>query len=252
MDHIASSLPAKRGLFIAVDGLPMSGVTTATQLLKDGLNAYLNRRNRTEGVDYVLLTSEMSTRQSDNIKKAILELSVFDNPIITALLLGANYRYWLDNIVKPMIEEGKIVIADGFVLTAHSSLHPLDVDTRQRVFDLAVGYDEADFTFFIDVDPETIAHRVHSRPRPRGHYMPMLDVAGQVARRNVILELINGEDEFDQTWKKVQTIDGNQGFPYVNAQLSSYLDVMLFDEIEKRIAANGQPRTLSDLIRDNS
>lgn len=99
----------KKGLFIVFEGPDKSGKTTQAKLLKE----YLERKRRK-----VVLTREPGgTAVSEKIRKIILDPKNRISPLSELFLYEAARVEHVENIIKPSLEEGAIVISDRFTLS---------------------------------------------------------------------------------------------------------------------------------------
>lgn len=96
------------GLFITMEGADGSGKSTQIEKLKDYLSS--------KGYDIILCREPGGTIISESIREVILnpEFTMMGN--MTELLLYASARAQLvEEVIRPALEEGKVVICDRFV-----------------------------------------------------------------------------------------------------------------------------------------
>jgi dTMP kinase len=167
----------KKGVFIAIDGLNGSGKTTQASLLTEKLSK-----------DYdVLMTSEPS---SGTIGEFIKNTRSTGTPLHTeaeALLLAADRIEHMHNILKPALEQGKIVICDGYVYSslAYQGSAGLSLDWIKTIN--ARGL-QPDIAFFLDTSP----HQILSRLELGKSNVPDLHMQDEV--REVFLKLVERGD----------------------------------------------------------
>lgn len=245
---VEKSLPTGQGMFISVDGFSKSGKTTAVAKLKDSINHQLNVFHKTDGLDYVL---EMSAPEFQLGKKIneLIDRFVIDR-LTSGFLLASLLREYTQTITSHCRKEGKVVIVDSFVLTGHMCLYSLDLDTRQRLFDLAIGYDGPDMALFMELDPETAANRSHQERLKNYHpnfYLPPLDVDGYKEIRRAVDCFFDPNDElFDPS---ISSVNCNDGFGFINVQLEAWVVNSFMPTFHDRHAM-GEPKTIGDLIRE--
>lgn len=94
------------GLFISLEGIDGSGKTTLIQYLQDKLATYPLLRIREPG----------GTAISEKIRELLLNI---DNYLITArteaILYAAARSQVVEQLIKPALDEGKLVLADRYV-----------------------------------------------------------------------------------------------------------------------------------------
>lgn len=96
------------GLFITMEGADGAGKSTQIEKLKD----YLSNK----GYDIILCREPGGTVISEAIRTVILNREFTEMGNMTELLLYASARAQLvEEVIRPALEEGKIVICDRFV-----------------------------------------------------------------------------------------------------------------------------------------
>ena len=97
-----------RGLFISIEGPDGSGKSTQIKKIKEYLNA--------KGYETVLTREPGGTVISEKIREVILDKSHTEMASMTeALLYAASRAQHVAEVIKPSLEDGKIVICDRFV-----------------------------------------------------------------------------------------------------------------------------------------
>ena len=100
----------KKGYFIVIEGADGTGKTTLAEKLKDKFNH--------NGYDAICLSDSNGTQASLNIKNTIFDK---ENPIknkFAQVLMFCAARYLtVEEVIKPALDEGKIVICDRWVYT---------------------------------------------------------------------------------------------------------------------------------------
>lgn len=148
-----------KGYFITFEGLDGSGKTTQAQRLA----AYFEKR----GYPTVLTREPGGTPLAEEIRRVILTPTAEDlAPMAEILLYAASRAQHVENLIKPALAEGKIVISDRFVdssIAYQGFGLGYDRELIQQVNHWAVGGLIPDLTFFIDVDTEQALKRLRSR-----------------------------------------------------------------------------------------
>lgn len=137
--------------FITIEGCDGVGKTHQTRRLKE----YLAQIGRN---DVVFTREPGGSDIAEQIRKIILDANNKEmDDLCEAFLYAASRIQHLKDIVKPALEQGKIVFCDRFV---HSSYvyqglgRGLGLQRIISLNDLAVGEYMPEFTIFLDLSPE--------------------------------------------------------------------------------------------------
>ena len=137
--------------FVTIEGCDGVGKTYQTKMLR----AYCEE----QGIDSIVFTREPGGSDiAEQIRKIILDAnnSKMDD-MCEAFLYAASRIQHLHDVVKPALEQGKVVFCDRFV---HSSYvyqgigRGLGLDKIVKLNELAVGEYMPEFTIFLDLSPE--------------------------------------------------------------------------------------------------
>lgn len=143
------------GLFITVEGTDGSGKTTQIQLMKQ----YLENR----GYQVILTREPGGTQVSEKIRDLVLDKENSDiTPITEMILYAASRAQHVSQLIKPALEEGKVVICDRFVDSSYAYQgfgRNIDLKAIADVNRIAVNGIIPDITFFLDIDVETAIMR---------------------------------------------------------------------------------------------
>ncbi|MFA6307896.1 MAG: dTMP kinase [Patescibacteria group bacterium] len=146
-----------KGKFIVIEGGDKSGKSTQIALLKD----YLESKN----IDFVL-TREPGGKGSviaEKIRAIILDKNHKEMDSRTELLLFlASRAQHVAEIVKPALEEGKVVVCDRFdssTFAYQGAARKLDVETIKAINNWAKYGLEADLVIYLDISPEEAENR---------------------------------------------------------------------------------------------
>ena len=141
---------AGHGIFICVEGLDGCGKTTQAKLL-------VKRLRKTREATY---TAEPSKGEIGRlVKKCYLHAEKRGSIAVEALLFAADRLEHLKDEVLPALDKGKTVVSDRYVFSslAYQGAAGLDLDWIEKINEQAV---RADLAIFIDVQPETVIHRL--------------------------------------------------------------------------------------------
>lgn len=139
------------GLFITLEGPDGSGKSTQIELLRDYLSC--------KGYDIIVCREPGGTRISEAVRHVILNKDFKEMGHMTELLLYAAARAQLvEEVIRPSLEAGKIIICDRFVESSavyQGIARNMGVDLVYDVNKFAIGDTIPNITFLIDIDAKT-------------------------------------------------------------------------------------------------
>lgn len=162
-------------MFVVLEGVEGSGKSTQARLLSEWLEG--------ARIAHVLTREPGGTRVGEEIRRALLHGG--DVPPRTELLLMVAARAaFVDQVVRPALERGEVVIADRYELSSlayqgYGRGVPLD-DVRS-VNTFATDGLQPDLTILLDLDPQEGA----ARRRQAGAAADRIESAGDDFHRNV-------------------------------------------------------------------
>ncbi len=199
------------GLFITFEGPDGCGKTSIINLIKE---YYKNNEK-------IIFTREPGgTKISEKIREIILS-NEYDNmsPRTEALLYSASRAQHIDELVKPNLEKGNVVISDRFVLSSlayQGGGRELGVENVKKINDFAIDGINPDMIIFFYVDPLTTLKRkslnenadrlelsgddFHSRVYDT--YMELLEDL----KDNEILRKVDATKSMDEVFENVKNI----------------------------------------------
>ena len=152
-------------MFITFEGPDGSGKTTTVNLLADFL--------KLEGYEF-LLTREPGSKHnnvSGKIRKIIIDPENNISDMAEALLFAADRRMHLDNVIKPALKKGKIVLCDRYIdssLAYQGSGRMLGIDKIKKINEIATENQYPDLTIFFNISLNDSEKRVNKRsPKDR-------------------------------------------------------------------------------------
>ena len=187
---------ARRGFFVCVEGLDGCGKTTQARLLVKQL--------KWKGHDAIYTTEPSHGKIGTLIRRHCLNRDERVSTIIEALLFAADRFDHVTALVKPAINDGRLVVSDRYVYSslAYQGAAGLDLDWIKNINVHAIP---PDLAIFIDVEPETVMKRL----KPFRSVMENLKIQRSV--REVYMKLVgNGE---------LTRIDGNRSKREISADL---------------------------------
>jgi len=144
-----------KGFFVVIEGIEGAGKTTQARILEKKL--------KKEGYDVLRTREPGGTWLGERIRRILLYSSgKLADKAELALYLSARAQF-IEEVVKPSLNNGKIVIADRYV---HSTIayqgygRGLPVSDVKRISLFIVGNIMPDLAFLIDIPPEIGLKRV--------------------------------------------------------------------------------------------
>ncbi len=144
------------GLFISLDGVDGSGKSTQIRMLCDWLQS--------RGEQTLSLRDPGATRLGEALRDILLHRQEIPLTMTAEMLLYMASRAQLvEEVIRPALELGTIVICDRFLLANvvyQGSAGGLDVEAIWRVGEIATRGLLPDITFVLDVDVTTALARI--------------------------------------------------------------------------------------------
>lgn len=144
-----------KGKFIVFEGSDGSGKTT----ILNNVKKFLDDNN----YDYVMTREPGGTKISESIRENLLSN---DNEAMNfrteALLFAAARAQHVDEVIRPNLQKGRLVISDRFVMSSlayQAYGRQLGYDRVKAINDFAIDGVIPDHTIFFNVDPITVLNR---------------------------------------------------------------------------------------------
>ena len=189
-----------KGIFITFEGIDGCGKSTQCELLKN----YLEDNNK----DYIFVREPGGTVIGERIREILLDKKNTQMDPRTELLLFEAARAQItDEVIKPALEEGKIVLCDRFFdsSSAYQGMaRGMGMDFVAGLNMAATGGLKPDVTFFFDISAEEALERRGKR----GEASDRIELAGLKFQEDVrrgYLELAKSSEG------RVITIDASRG-----------------------------------------
>lgn len=147
-----------RGTFITLEGPDGSGKSTACNFIME----YLDKRN----LPYVVTREPGGTEIGEKIRKLLLDNENFEMTAKTeALLYAAARAQHVEEKIKPLLDQGFVVISDRFVLSSlayQGYARKLGFEEVKAINDFAIKSieDYKNNIIFLNVDPEIALSRI--------------------------------------------------------------------------------------------
>lgn len=182
-------------MFISFEGVDGSGKTTQIALLK----RYLEEK----AIPNLITREPGGTNLAEQIREILLYTKDEINPISELMLFAAARSQHISTIIKPAINENKIVITDRFYdsTTAYQGYgRGIDLGIVKQLNSIAVGQYHPNITFYLQISLEESLQRRHRQHKDR------MEASGEHFLQNVI----TGYNQIAISEpKRVITIDGN-------------------------------------------
>lgn len=141
----------KKGIFVTFEGIEGSGKSTQMKLLCRFLKDI--------GIDYIATVEPGGTDIGEEIRGILLSVEHSGmTPLAELLLYAASRAQHVDEIVRPSLEKGLVVVCDRFsdsTLAYQGFGRGLDRDLIAKINDICTGGVLPDLTFLLDVDVVT-------------------------------------------------------------------------------------------------
>ena len=142
-----------KGLFITFEGGEACGKTTQVSKLKEYIETLPNREQ------FLLVREPGGTLLCEEIRKLLLEFEENRPLPMTELLLFCAARHQIvEEMIKPALNEGKIVIADRFydstIAYQGSARNIMSTEEILNLTRLVIGDLKPDLTFYLKLSPE--------------------------------------------------------------------------------------------------
>lgn len=145
-------------MFISFEGIEASGKST--------LMAAVDHALRLEGHRTIVTREPGGTPAGDAVRKIFLQTGLSVNPITEMLLINASRAQLVNDVVRPALEQGVVVLCDRYV---HSTVayqgygRGLPLELVRSVCDAATGGLMPDLTLLVDISYETSRKRLAAR-----------------------------------------------------------------------------------------
>lgn len=139
------------GLFVTLEGIDRSGKTTQARLLADAL-----------GDRAVAVREPGGTAVGERVRELLKDASIEVDGRTEALLFAAARAELVSEVIRPALDDGKIVISDRFLdssLAYQGGARGLGVSEVAQVNEFATAGLRPDVTILLDLSPAAAATR---------------------------------------------------------------------------------------------
>lgn len=203
------------GLFLTMEGPDGAGKSTQIELLRD----YLSRK----GYDIIVCREPGGTKISEAIRQVILNKDFTEMGHMTELLLYTAARAQLmEEVIRPALKEGKVVICDRFVESSavyQGIARGMGVELVYEINQYAIGDTLPDLTIMIDLDAKIGISRKKEQAELDRMELEALDFHEKVVDGYRKLADLHSE--------RIQKVDGNQTIEEIHKQITAAVDKII-------------------------
>jgi dTMP kinase len=139
------------GLFVTIEGIDRAGKSTQARLLAEAL-----------GPTALLVREPGGTGVGERVRELLKDGSLQLGPVAEALLFAAARAELVAQVIRPALEQGRVVISDRFLdssLAYQGGARGLGIEEVERINEAATGGLRPDLTVLLDLGPEQAARR---------------------------------------------------------------------------------------------
>jgi len=201
-----------QGKFITLEGIEGSGKSTNLVTVKSILDQYK--------IDYVLTREPGGGPLGPHLRKLLLDKDQSISPSVEMLLMMADRRDHVDNLINPNLDKGIWVISDRYLdstIAYQGGGRQLDIDLITSL-SVSLKLPTPDFTLLFDLPVDVALERAKERSELDRFEREPKDFHSRI--RESYLELAS-------TNHRIKTIDSSKDFESVSLQVENYLTEFL-------------------------
>ena len=201
-----------QGKFITLEGIEGSGKSTNLLTIKSILDQYK--------IDYVLTREPGGGPLGPHLRKLLLDKDQSISPSVEMLLMMADRRDHVDNLINPNLDKGIWVISDRYLdstIAYQGGGRQLDINLITSL-SASLKLPTPDFTLLFDLPVDVALERAKERSELDRFEREPLDFHSRI--RESYLELAS-------TNNRIKTIDSSKDFETVSIQVENYLNEFL-------------------------
>ena len=197
-----------QGKFITLEGIEGSGKSTNLVTIKSILDQYK--------IDYVLTREPGGGPLGPHLRKLLLDKDQSISPSVEMLLMMADRRDHVDNLINPNLDKGIWVISDRYLdstIAYQGGGRQLDIDLITSL-SASLKLPTPDLTLLFDLPVDVALERAKERSELDRFEREPKDFHSRI--RESYLELAS-------TNQRIKTIDSSKDFESVSLQVENYL-----------------------------
>ena len=201
-----------QGKFITLEGIEGSGKSTNLVTIKSILDQYK--------IDYVLTREPGGGPLGPHLRKLLLDKDQSISPSVEMLLMMADRRDHVDNLIIPNLDKGIWVISDRYLdstIAYQGGGRQLDIDLITSL-SASLKLPTPDLTLLFDLPVDVALERAKERSELDRFEREPKDFHSRI--RESYLELAS-------TNHRIKTIDSSRDFESVSLQVENYLTEFL-------------------------
>ena len=201
-----------QGKFITLEGIEGSGKSTNLVTIKSILDQYK--------IDYVLTREPGGGPLGPHLRKLLLDKDQSISPSVEMLLMMADRRDHVDNLINPNLDKGIWVISDRYLdstIAYQGGGRPLEINLITSL-SASLKLPTPDFTLLFDLPVDVALERAKERSELDRFEREPKDFHSRI--RESYLELAS-------TNHRIKTIDSSKDFESVSLQVENYLTEFL-------------------------
>jgi len=201
-----------QGKFITLEGIEGSGKSTNLVTIKSILDQYK--------IDYVLTREPGGGPLGPHLRKLLLDKDQSISPSVEMLLMMADRRDHVDNLINPNLDKGIWVISDRYLdstIAYQGGGRQLDINLITSL-SASLKLPTPDFTLLFDLPVDVALERAKERSELDRFEREPKDFHSRI--RESYLELAS-------TNHRIKTIDSSKDFESVSSQVENYLTEFL-------------------------
>lgn len=203
------------GVFLTMEGPDGAGKSTQIELLRD----YLSRK----GYDIIVCREPGGTKISEAIRQVILNKDFTEMSHITELLLYTAARAQLmEEVIRPALKEGKVVICDRFVESSavyQGIARGMGIELVYEINQYAIGDTLPDLTIMIDLDAKTGISRKKEQAELDRMEREALDFHEKVVKGYREIAALHPE--------RIYKVDGHQTIEEIHKKIAAAVDKII-------------------------
>ena len=201
-----------QGKFITLEGIEGSGKSTNLVTIKSILDQYK--------IDYVLTREPGGGPLGSHLRKLLLDKDQSISPSVEMLLMMADRRDHVDNLINPNLDKGIWVVSDRYLdstIAYQGGGRQLDINLITSL-SVSLKLPTPDFTLLFDLPVDVALERAKERSELDRFEREPKDFHSRI--RESYLELAS-------TNHRIKTIDSSKDFDSVSLQVENYLTEFL-------------------------